>query len=74
MGLWSHCWLQVYSLDYARTRLANDAADGNHNRQFTGLWSVYKKTYASDGIAGLYRGFNVSVVSSLVRSAADGGP
>lgn len=54
---------QVYSLDYARTRLANDAADSHHNRQFTGLWSVYKKTYATDGLAGLYRGFNVSVVS-----------
>ncbi|KAF5828822.1 mitochondrial carrier domain-containing protein [Dunaliella salina] len=51
----------VYSLDYARTRLANDAADSHHARQFAGLWSVYKKTYATDGIAGLYRGFNVSV-------------
>jgi hypothetical protein len=59
------CVAQVYSLDYARTRLANDAADGHHNRQFTGLLSVYKKTYATDGIAGLYRGFNVSVVSML---------
>lgn len=56
---------QVYSLDYARTRLANDAADSHHTRQFSGLWSVYTKTYASDGIAGLYRGFNVSVVSAL---------
>ncbi|KAF5827408.1 solute carrier family 25 alpha, member 5 [Dunaliella salina] len=51
----------VYSLDFARTRLANDAADSHQNRQFSGLWSVYKKTFATDGIAGLYRGFNVSV-------------
>jgi len=55
--------LQVYSLDFARTRLANDAAEGSFSRQFTSLWSVYKKTYATDGIPGLYRGFNVSVVS-----------
>merc|ERR1712032_1778022 len=48
----------VYSLDYARTRLANDAksAKGGGDRQFNGLIDVYKKTIASDGIAGLYRG------------------
>lgn len=33
----------VYSLDYARTRLANDATDSHGKRQFTGLISVYKK-------------------------------
>lgn len=57
----------VYSLDYARTRLANDAksADGGA-RQFNGLFDVYKKTLASDGIAGLYRGFGPSVVGIVV--------
>jgi len=54
----------VYSLDYARTRLANDAKSSKKGgeRQFNGLIDVYKKTYASDGIAGLYRGFVVSCV------------
>ncbi|KAF5827405.1 mitochondrial carrier domain-containing protein [Dunaliella salina] len=56
----------VYSLDFARTRLANDAADSHQNRQFSGLWSVYKKTFATDGIAGLYRGFNVSVAGIVI--------
>jgi solute carrier family 25 (adenine nucleotide translocator) protein 4/5/6/31 len=56
--------LFVYSLDYARTRLANDnkAAKSGGARQFNGLVDVYKKTLASDGIAGLYRGFVPSVV------------
>ncbi|GME72975.1 unnamed protein product [Ambrosiozyma monospora] len=60
--------LFVYSLDYARTRLANDAksAKGNGERQFNGLIDVYKKTLASDGIAGLYRGFLPSVVGIVV--------
>ncbi|CCH41233.1 ADP,ATP carrier protein 3 [Wickerhamomyces ciferrii] len=60
--------LFVYSLDYARTRLANDAksAKGNGERQFNGLFDVYKKTLASDGIAGLYRGFLPSVVGIVV--------
>ncbi|OGM44579.1 ADP/ATP carrier protein [Aspergillus bombycis] len=60
--------LFVYSLDYARTRLANDAksAKGGGDRQFNGLVDVYKKTLASDGIAGLYRGFGPSVLGIVV--------
>ncbi|KAG6898041.1 hypothetical protein C0992_006519, partial [Termitomyces sp. T32_za158] len=60
--------LFVYSLDYARTRLANDAksAKSGGARQFNGLVDVYKKTLASDGIAGLYRGFVPSVVGIIV--------
>jgi len=61
--------LFVYSLDYARTRLANDnksATKGGGSRQFNGLVDVYRKTLASDGIAGLYRGFVPSVVGIVV--------
>ncbi|KAF3006372.1 hypothetical protein G7054_g5850 [Neopestalotiopsis clavispora] len=60
--------LFVYSLDYARTRLANDAknAKGGGDRQFNGLVDVYRKTLASDGIAGLYRGFAPSVAGIVV--------
>jgi len=58
----------VYSLDYARTRLANDnkSAKKGGERQFKGLVDVYKKTMASDGIAGLYRGFCISCVGIVV--------
>jgi solute carrier family 25 (adenine nucleotide translocator) protein 4/5/6/31 len=58
----------VYSLDYARTRLANDnkAAKKGGERQFNGLLDVYKKTLATDGIQGLYRGFNISCVGIIV--------
>ena len=60
--------LFVYSLDYARTRLANDskAAKKGGERQFNGLVDVYKKTMKTDGIAGLYRGFNISCVGIIV--------
>lgn len=73
--------LFVYSLDYARTRLANDAKSakkGNQcsrqsgliflggERQFNGLIDVYKKTLASDGLRGLYRGFGPSVTGIIV--------
>ena len=58
----------VYSLDYARTRLSNDlkSAKKGGEKQFTGLIDVYKKTLASDGIAGLYRGFVISCVGIVI--------
>ncbi|EGF83323.1 hypothetical protein BATDEDRAFT_21913 [Batrachochytrium dendrobatidis JAM81] len=58
----------VYSLDYARTRLANDnksSAKGG-SRQFSGIIDVYKQTLASDGIVGLYRGFALSSVGIFI--------
>lgn len=56
----------VYSLDYARTRLANDAKGKDGKRQFNGLIDVYKKTLATDGISGLYRGFAISCVGIFI--------
>jgi solute carrier family 25 (adenine nucleotide translocator) protein 4/5/6/31 len=61
----------VYSLDYARTRLANDmksAKKGGEKatREFNGLIDVYAKTLKSDGIAGLYRGFVISCVGIFI--------
>jgi len=65
-GAMSLCF--VYSLDYARTRLANDTKSEKKGgeRQFNGLIDVYKKTLASDGIQGLYRGFVISCVGIIV--------
>lgn len=59
----------VYSLDYARTRLANDAkasGKGGSERQFNGLIDVYRQTLKSDGFVGLYRGFLISCVGIVV--------
>jgi len=58
--------LFVYSLDFARTRLANDAKGKGGERQFNGLLDVYTKTLKSDGIQGLYRGFVISAVGIFV--------
>jgi len=67
-GALSLCF--VYSLDYARTRLANDTKSakkgGSGERQFNGLFDVYKKTMATDGVSGLYRGFVISCVGIVV--------
>jgi len=63
-GAMSLCF--VYSLDYARTKLANDlkSAKGGE-RQYNGLIDVYSKTLKSDGIQGLYRGFVISCVGII---------
>jgi len=58
--------LFVYSLDYARTRLANDSKGKGGERQFNGLVDVYVKTLKSDGIQGLYRGFAISAVGIFI--------
>jgi len=61
----------VYSLDYARTRLANDVKSAKKGgpageREFNGLIDVYRKTLKTDGIQGLYRGFVISCVGIVV--------
>lgn len=60
--------LVVYPLDFARTRLANDnkSSKAGGQRQFNGLFDVFRKTYASDGPVGLYRGFVISCVGIIV--------
>merc|ERR1711981_99789 len=65
-GAMSLCF--VYSLDFARTKLANDAKSGKKgaSREYNGLIDVYKKTLASDGIQGLYRGFVISCVGIFI--------
>eukprot|EP00794_Sanderia_malayensis_P005897 gene5897-6582_t len=65
-GALSLCF--VYSLDYARTRLANDAKAGKKGgeRQFNGIIDVYSKTLKTDGFVGLYRGFVISCVGIIV--------
>merc|ERR1712110_886999 len=56
----------VYSLDFARTRLANDAKGKGGERRFNGLIDVYAKTLKTDGIQGLYRGFAISAVGIFI--------
>jgi solute carrier family 25 (adenine nucleotide translocator) protein 4/5/6/31 len=59
----------VYPLDFARTRLAADVGSGGA-REFTGLINCLQKVAGSDGVAGLYRGFGISVVGIIAYRAA----
>jgi solute carrier family 25 (adenine nucleotide translocator) protein 4/5/6/31 len=67
-GATSLCF--VYPLDYARTRLGADVGRSAGTREYNGLVDCIKKTVKSDGIVGLYRGFNVSVQGIIIYRAA----
>lgn len=67
-GSLSHC--SLYSFDYARMRLHHDKMGlYGARRQYTGVADVFRKTLASDGISGLYRGFVFSCASQALFSA-----
>lgn len=67
-GATSLCF--VYPLDFARTRLAADVGKAGAEREFSGLGNCLAKIFKSDGIIGLYRGFNVSVQGIIIYRAA----
>lgn len=67
-GATSLCF--VYPLDFARTRLAADIGKGTAEREFTGLGNCITKIFKTDGIKGLYQGFNVSVQGIIIYRAA----
>lgn len=67
-GATSLCF--VYPLDFARTRLAADIGKSGAEREFSGLGNCLTKIFKSDGLAGLYRGFGVSVQGIIIYRAA----
>ncbi|UYV73736.1 slc25a4 [Cordylochernes scorpioides] len=67
-GATSLCF--VYPLDFARTRLGADIGKNAAQREFKGLGDCIGKIFKTDGILGLYRGFNVSVQGIIIYRAA----
>lgn len=67
-GATSLCF--VYPLDFARTRLAADVGKSSAEREFSGLGNCLTKIFKSDGLRGLYQGFNVSVQGIIIYRAA----
>ncbi|KAL5839519.1 hypothetical protein ACOSQ4_012127 [Xanthoceras sorbifolium] len=58
----------AHPLAYAKTRMANDISTKSNieKRQFNGIIDVFRKTLKSDGIAGLYHGYNMAYVACFV--------
>ena len=68
-GALSLCLL--YSLEYGRNRLSLDKQSALKGipRQYADVTDVFRKTLATDGISGLYRGFVFSCLSSVIHRA-----
>lgn len=63
----------VYPLDFARTRLGTDIGRGSE-RQFTGLFDCFNRILKTDGIRGLYKGFETYLlVITIYRGISFGG-
>jgi solute carrier family 25 (mitochondrial adenine nucleotide translocator), member 4/5/6/31 len=54
----------LYPTEFLRTRLALDL--GKSNRQYRGMWDVSTQILSSDGIRGMYKGYGISLVGSVV--------
>lgn len=54
-------------MDYARTRLANQVKSSNLTKttDYKGLNDCIIKTYNSDGLLGIYRGFSISCLCMI---------
>lgn len=51
-------------------RLAADVGKAGMEREFSGLGNCLSKIFKADGLAGLYRGFGVSVQGIIIYRAA----
>ncbi|XP_042908957.1 ADP/ATP translocase 1 isoform X2 [Parasteatoda tepidariorum] len=60
----------VYPLDFARTRMSVDVGKAAADRDFKGLNDCIVKIFKSDGLIGLYRGFNVSIQFVIIYRAS----
>lgn len=52
-----------YPLDFARIRLGADISDGKEKRRFKGMIDCLKKVYKIDGFSGVYKGFNIAMIT-----------
>ena len=58
-----------YPLEYCYTRLAADVGGPDGKRLYSGIGDCIAKTFKSDGIRGLYRGYGPSVAGIVVYRA-----
>ncbi|GMI93435.1 ADP/ATP carrier 3 [Hibiscus trionum] len=67
--------LLVYPFKYAGTRMATDVKTihNMNNRQFNGIFDIFRKTLKSDGITGPYRGFNIFISELCVFMSISAG-
>lgn len=61
--------LFVYPLDLAHTRIASDLTQKGQPRLFTTTFDCFNRTHLDEGRAGLYKGYQLAILSSVLRGA-----
>ena len=59
--------LVTYPFDLVHTRIAADLTGHNQPRLFTTTFDCLNRTFLDEGRAGLYKGFQVALMSAAVR-------
>ncbi|KAK0410695.1 hypothetical protein QR680_005280 [Steinernema hermaphroditum] len=67
-GATSLCF--IYPLDFGRQMFAMDLGRDSSQRQYRSLVDCFKKIYKTNGLIGLYRGFNSSVQGIFIYRGA----
>ena len=60
--------LFTYPLDLIHTRLATDMTPKGQNRNYITTFDCFNKTNIHEGKKGLYKGYELSIISSAIRS------
>ena len=61
--------LIVYPFDVAHTRISADITQKGQPRLFTTTFDAFNRTHIDEGRAGLYKGFQLAILSSALRAA-----
>jgi hypothetical protein len=61
--------LIVYPFDLAHTRVTADITHKNQPRLFTTTFDAFNRTHLDEGRAGLYKGYQLAIVSSVLRAS-----
>ena len=61
--------LFTYPLDLIHTRIATDINKKGQQRLFTTTFDCFNRTNLDEGRMGLYKGFELAIISSLLRAS-----
>ena len=61
--------LIVYPFDVVHTRISSDLTHKGQPRLFTTTFDCFNRTHLDEGRAGLYKGFQLAILSSILRAS-----
>lgn len=61
--------LVVYPFDLVHTRMSADITSKGQQRLFTTTFDCFNRTHLDEGRAGLYKGYQLAILSSVLRAS-----